>query len=682
MIEPIEPLAPAVPGVVPYPEAIVALDTFHQMASERIDASDPATTHRAIVEGAAAALHADRAVLVIADAAKRRIVDTAVGGPEAGDPPASFDEYARGPGGWAFDNDDPLSLAGRDEGRWQVAGPLMAVPLRFKGETIGSLTVRRRPGRDPFTPHDTELLVAMANQAVLAIGYARRLRSEQRQHTIAETLRRLASAVTSTLDLREVLDGVLGGLGEVLTFDAASILLNQDDTVRVVASVGMAGSEYVEKIGMRIPAGDRFGEPLTSGRPVLVGDWSSEPVRSEFVGDERVRAWMGVPLLARNQPIGMLTVGAHEAGAFTGEDLAVASAFADQAAIAIQNARLFQRTQIALAKSETLYHTAQSLIGSDSLSEVLQAVVDGAVQSIPADRVALITANISARRIVHVVRGGPGRDRVVAVDYDEFWEGLSGWVIRERTPALSPSSINDDREGPVASRRRRLTESGSVMVVPLRYRGKIFGTMTAINRPDQRDFTHRDLELLGAMASQAAMGIENARLFDELERLAVTDELTGLSNRRGFFELAKRELDRSERSGRPVTAAMLDIDGFKRINDSHGHAVGDEVLRHLADRCRLAVRDVDLVGRYGGEEFCFLLPETDIRTAEFIADRILARISGSPMQTEAGPLEIQVSMGLAASRDPQEDIATLLDRADTAMYEAKQAGGNGVRIAR
>ena len=254
--------------------------------------------------------------------------------------------------------------------------------------------------------------------------------------------------------------------------------------------------------------------------------------------------------------------------------------------------------------------------------------------------------------------------------------------MRERQPVISSSDRDDEREGPLARARREATEDGAVMVAPLGYRGKIFGVITAVNRRDEPEFTNNDLALLEAMANQAAMAVENARLFEEVERLAVTDELTGLNNRRGFFDLGRREMERAQRTHRPVTALMLDLDGFKRINDTFGHAVGDEVLRHLGDRCRLAVRDIDLVGRYGGEEFCVLLPETDLKTALEVAERIRSSIADQPFDTAAGPLAIRISIGLAlAGEDGGETVETLLDRADTAMYYVKQEGGNAVKSA-
>jgi len=178
------------------------------------------------------------------------------------------------------------------------------------------------------------------------------------------------------------------------------------------------------------------------------------------------------------------------------------------------------------------------------------------------------------------------------------------------------------------------------------------------------------------------MAVENARLFDEVQRLANTDELTGLSNRRDLYERGQREMDRARRDDRPVSALMLDIDKFKLVNDTYGHSVGDEVLREIAVRIGKAVRDVDIVGRYGGEEFAVILPDSSLEVAVAVAERVRTEISERPFDTESGPLPIFASLGVAtALRSNNDAVGHLLDRADTAMYQAKQSGGDLVKAA-
>lgn len=175
---------------------------------------------------------------------------------------------------------------------------------------------------------------------------------------------------------------------------------------------------------------------------------------------------------------------------------------------------------------------------------------------------------------------------------------------------------------------------------------------------------------------------ERRVLQQELERQARTDSLTGISNRRYFMQRAEQELARSRRFGHTLSTLMLDIDFFKAVNDSHGHAVGDLVLIQLAKIACNEIRDVDVLGRIGGEEFAALLPETDTQMAAQVAERLRQEIEAASVPIEQGPaIRFTVSIGVATLCDDDAGIDALLKRADQALYEAKQSGRNRVCIA-
>ena len=178
---------------------------------------------------------------------------------------------------------------------------------------------------------------------------------------------------------------------------------------------------------------------------------------------------------------------------------------------------------------------------------------------------------------------------------------------------------------------------------------------------------------------------------EQLTRLATTDALTGLANRRHLLAELEKELRRTSRSGRPLSVLMIDLDRFKVINDRHGHAVGDAVLVAVAARCLARLRAIDLCGRVGGEEFVVLLPEADTRGAMITAQRLCADLAETPIDTTSGPLRVTISIGVATHQPqgPQPDETTddevagraqlLLQRADDALYRAKAGGRNCVR---
>ena len=180
------------------------------------------------------------------------------------------------------------------------------------------------------------------------------------------------------------------------------------------------------------------------------------------------------------------------------------------------------------------------------------------------------------------------------------------------------------------------------------------------------------------VARQIAALRENLRLVEELHHLASTDSLTGLQSRRRFFELAEREFYIATRYKRSLVAMMVDLDHFKTINDSYGHAAGDVVLQVVASRCAQGLRAGDLIGRYGGDEIVVLLPNTDLEAAMTVSDRIRGSEDGLIVLTDHGPVRVTLSMGVATAEDC-EDLPQLLHRADIALYEAKQAGRNTTR---
>ena len=219
------------------------------------------------------------------------------------------------------------------------------------------------------------------------------------------------------------------------------------------------------------------------------------------------------------------------------------------------------------------------------------------------------------------------------------------------------------------------------MHVPLLFGDRVLGTMR-VRSPEPDAYDEHDLHIFRTLASQVAVALENVRLFGEMEQLAVTDPLTGIDNRRHFFTQGEREFTRTLRYGRTLSALMFDLDHFKRINDRFGHRAGDEVLRAVAGIFRRELRTIDLLGRYGGEEFAALLPETPLDAALIAAERLRAAVEHSEIVLSGEELlTVTVSVGVA-ERQEQDTLDTLLERADQAMYKAKRLGRNRVEAKR
>jgi len=193
--------------------------------------------------------------------------------------------------------------------------------------------------------------------------------------------------------------------------------------------------------------------------------------------------------------------------------------------------------------------------------------------------------------------------------------------------------------------------------------------------PPYDELSRLNNELVTLQRDLSKKNAELERLYAEVQRLAVTDPLTGLLNRRGFYAQGDREVARAQRYGGQLAALMLDLDLFKAINDTHGHMVGDQVLERAAFRCGQQLRKVDLLGRYGGEEFAVLLPGTAPAGALAMAER-LRQAFEQPLDVDPAGLIVTLSVGVAVLDSTTADLQALLNRADRALYMAKAAGRN------
>ncbi len=190
-----------------------------------------------------------------------------------------------------------------------------------------------------------------------------------------------------------------------------------------------------------------------------------------------------------------------------------------------------------------------------------------------------------------------------------------------------------------------------------------------------------DAPVLRTIAEIIAGAIEVKEKEEELFRLATHDDLTGLSNRRSFTEELERELLRGKRNAQTSAVLMIDLDHFKQVNDTYGHAVGDRVLRHFAKQAKLALREIDTLARIGGEEFAAILPQVDADNALAAAERLRAEIERSVLDIEGLPLPITASIGISLTHEADSGYGSILKRADQALYTAKSAGRNCVRLA-
>jgi diguanylate cyclase (GGDEF)-like protein len=303
-----------------------------------------------------------------------------------------------------------------------------------------------------------------------------------------------------------------------------------------------------------------------------------------------------------------------------------------------------------------------------ALERTLQAVTKVSVGLTRSVQGTLRLLDESGKRLLTSARTGPSVHRRGAPAF-AWGEGFLGWVVVHRKPTYTNRPASDPR---FISRQGQIWTPGALMAVPLLSNQACIGVLS-VSRKKHSAYCDLDLDLLRLVAQLSEPYIVIARL----KRLNESDPLTLLHNRRHLDERLPAEIQRARRFSKPLALAMIDIDHFKRVNDTHGHEIGDEVLTEFANRLRTVSRTSDVIVRWGGEEFVTIFPETNVRQGKRIAERMRRSICDQPFLTAAGKIYLTASIGLV-SLTSKDSTQLLTRRADKAMYAAKRQGRNCV----
>ena len=297
----------------------------------------------------------------------------------------------------------------------------------------------------------------------------------------------------------------------------------------------------------------------------------------------------------------------------------------------------------------------------------------------------LETALKEISKMMRVALGAERCDVILADHFKQldklgFPVAIAQQAIDQRSVVIVPDLVAHDEQSPESSEPQNIR---SALCIPVMI-GQEPAALIIVYKigPSARDFDQHDVQLAVAIAHQAALTIQRVGLFEQarmLEEWAITDSLTGMNNRRRILTLCELEFQRSRRFNHPMSILMMDLDDFKAVNDTHGHNIGDQVLTTVAMRCREQLRNIDLIGRYGGDEFLVLLVETNLDAARIVAERIRSHVAEAPVDTDIGQLNITVSVGITALEKDTSNLDALLNRADKAMYAAKKTGRNRVK---
>ena len=394
------------------------------------------------------------------------------------------------------------------------------------------------------------------------------------------------------------------------------------------------------------------------------------------------------PLIAHGDSLGAVVLTFDPDRKLTPEDTQIGMQAANQIALAIIKAQLLDQAEQRAREAETLRLAGATVAASLEQDETINRILDALSQVVPYDSGAVLLPNNQADAVTIV--GVRGLDSEAIGD---------GFPLDENTPSKivfdtrKPHIIADVQKHYKGFRRPPYDHIHGWMGIPLIVQNNIIGMLT-LNSKQPGHFTNEHARLARAFANQVAIALENARLYEETRRLAIIDTLTQIYNRGHFIELAQREFDRTQRYHKHLSLIMLDVDHFKQVNDTYGHIVGDKTLKGVVQCCIENLRSVDVMGRYGGEEFIILLPETSItrqtpingqpaeviHPAKTVAERIRRACAQKTFEIDGYTFSATVSLGVAEYHDTDTNIENIIHRADQALLQAKSQGRNNVIV--
>jgi diguanylate cyclase (GGDEF)-like protein len=380
--------------------------------------------------------------------------------------------------------------------------------------------------------------------------------------------------------------------------------------------------------------------------------------------------------------VGALVVAAPTTGRPADEDMETLGVLAGQLAAYLTGVRLLIAERAERRRTQVLLEVAQAVTQSSDLETALVGIARAAATFSVAHRCSIFLMDAAGRPRPAIgwdaIDKGTSQERI-----GELWAfsrrlertGLSP-PVSELTALLQgpPLVVEDGRDAPAVIRQwLEAFEVKSAAIYPLiTLRGSV-GVMNLTAHDQPVHFPSDEVEAMRAIALQAAAVIEHLRLLEQVRDQAVRDGLTGLYNHRHMKEALDAEIRVMHETGRPLSVALLDIDGFKRLNDQHGHAAGDAALQRVASVLRGTFRESDMIARYGGDEFLVMMPGVDAEVAMARAAELLAALAADETTARA-------SIGIAVAPDDAVTASALLDAADSAMYAAKRRG-DGIALA-
>ncbi|HET7442839.1 MAG TPA: sensor domain-containing diguanylate cyclase [Terriglobales bacterium] len=478
-----------------------------------------------------------------------------------------------------------------------------------------------------------------------------------------------SQAVLSTFDLDEVLQHILAIACDYFHLENVAILLLDQNTQELCVRSQIGWDQGADQV--RLPVGKGItGTAARLKRPLYAPDVRKD---ARYVcSAKNTRCELAIPLMVRDEVVGVLDCQSEKLNHFDKETIDLLTLFSTQASMALQNARLYSLERRRAQQLEAINAIAQQTTAVLDVKELLVKVCSLIQQSFQVSHVSILLREEDD--VVLRAHHGNLTPRILEGGRLPASSGVWGQAL-----AAGKTVIEDDvRALPESEYVGFYAETGSRMCIPLVSFGQTLGTLL-LDNAEPKTFRSGDVQSLESVADICATAIQNANYVERVRQLAYIDGLTGIFNRR-FFELRiAEEIERSRRFDSGMAVIMVDIDHFKRLNDEFGHLLGDEVLRQVSSLFHQQLRKIDVVCRYGGEEFAILLSQTNLQHALSVAEKLRRLVES--FQFPGVPRQVTISAGTATYPDHGLNRDDLVKAADAGLYAAKQAGRNRVFLA-
>ena len=566
--------------------------------------------------------------------------------------------------------------AATDDDRFRIVGRL-AAPLTHHDRIIGTLAALTNEPR-AWTSGDVAFISTLATHASTALANAELFDQTVARAAQLEVLQTVSARLSQAGTIEEIGRTIVEETNGIIDYhNARAYLIEKPDLVVPFAFQGRVGAyEQVDLSLLVCKLGEGFtGWVAQHGEPILVNDANLDPRGATIAGTDDIdESMLVVPMRYDGITIGVITLSKLGLDGFGSDDLRVLTILADRAATAIGSARLLTRTQDLALELRRLLDMSAELSESLDPRQVANLMARHLATAMGVEECAIsywvrTTGRVDSMGYYPALRIEEMEPFFDVSAYPETLRVLE----RQETVIIDAGDPNAD-PAEVALLRR----DGNLIVamLPLVAKGSSIGLVELFSK-SPIVFDAERLSLARTMANEAAMALENARLYEDARKLADRDPLTGFYNHRFLHERLGEEVVRSSRGRRPMSVLMLDLDDFKLVNDTFGHLFGDRVLTWTADLIRSTLRASDIPARYGGDEFALILPETDEADARWVSERILAAFRDRPFASESrGPVPIGVSIGSATFPVDGRTATELIAAADRALYRVKHGGGN------